>query len=250
MKFALITDIHEDIVNLEEAFRKIEKNAVDEVICLGDISGFSAPHYNYLRTRNAHECLSLIRKNCKYIVIGNHDMHAAHILPKNCTFFDYPDNWYSLDYHQRHRLGSNVLWLHEEYDLNPLYKEEDLKFLKTLPETLIVEEAGFNILLSHYVYPNITGLKKEFYTYGDEFKQHFDFMDSKNCQLSFTGHSHIKGFFAAYNNHFKTYKYRRTEIPFSEGPVCIGIPPVTSNGRKSGIAVFDTDSRFFQVIRL
>lgn len=250
MKYALITDIHEDIIYLEKAFRKIDKYAIDEVICLGDISGFSAPFYNYLSTRNAHRCLSLIRENCKHIVIGNHDMHAAHILPRQCTFFDYPDNWYLLDYHERHRLGANVLWLHEEYDLNPLYKEEDLEFLRTLPETVIIENADCRILISHYVYPNIAGLKKEFYTYGDEFKQHFEFMNTNGCQLSFTGHSHMKGFFKAYNNHFKTYRYIRKVIPSDGGPVCIGIPPVTSHGKKSGIAFFDTDNFEFQVVRL
>ena len=68
MKYAIITDIHEDIVNLKFAFQKIEKLGCDQVICLGDISGFCAPHYHYYDTRNATECLQLIREKCEIII--------------------------------------------------------------------------------------------------------------------------------------------------------------------------------------
>ena len=130
MRLAIITDIHEDIISLKEALRKIERQQCDEIICLGDISGYSVPYYDYLRTRNAHECLSLIKSNCSTIILGNHDIHAASIIPKNSSFFDFPENWYQLDYHQRHELANKTLWLHEENDLNPLYTSEDLKYLK------------------------------------------------------------------------------------------------------------------------
>ncbi len=43
MKLAIITDIHEDRVNLVKALRMIEKEACDEIACLGDIVGFSTP---------------------------------------------------------------------------------------------------------------------------------------------------------------------------------------------------------------
>ena len=93
MKIAIITDIHEDLLSLQEAFRQIEKHQCDEIVCLGDISGYSIPYYNYLNRRNAHECLSLIRSNCKIVILGNHDIHAGSIIPSHCNFFDFPDNW-------------------------------------------------------------------------------------------------------------------------------------------------------------
>ncbi len=248
MRIAIFSDIHEDIDSLREVFRKIRKNNVDKIVCLGDISGFSAPHFKYLRTRNAHECLNLISQNCDTAVIGNHDIHAAKIVPQNCSFFNFPDNWYELDYHDRKKLAGHTLWLHEEDDLDPLYKEADKKTIQSLIDYSVLKIPGNSILFSHYVYPNLSGLKKEFYTYADEFKQHFQFMETLDCTISFTGHAHTKGFFMVTNSKFKQYKYIKRKIP--KDPVCIGVPPVTSNGARSGYCIYDTEEKTIEAIRV
>ena len=248
MRLAIITDIHEDILSLREALSKIERLKCDDIICLGDISGFSLPYYSYYQSRNAHECLNLIRNNCKYIILGNHDIHAAQIIPEHCSFFDYPKDWYELNYHQRHELGNHILWLHEENDLNPLYKKKDIEFLKTLPEYIVYETPEIKLLFTHYVYPNISGLKKEFYTYGDEYIQHFKFMKSLDCDISFTGHSHMKGVFIVSNNIYKEYKYKK--LILKNKPVCVGIPPVTRSNKKNGFCIFDTTNLTLQAIRI
>jgi predicted phosphodiesterase len=248
MRLAIITDIHEDIISLKEALRKIERFRCDEIVCLGDISGFSLPYYNYYPTRNAHECLSLIRSVCSIVLLGNHDIHAAGIIPEHCNFFEFPDNWYQLDYHQRHKLGNDTLWLHEENDLNPLYKGDDLEYLRSLPEYHVMQLPERNILLTHYVYPNTSGLKKEFYTYGDEFDQHFNFMAEMDCTISFTGHVHIRGFFTANGRRFKQHRYK--ELTLKSDPVCIGLPPITRLNNRSGFCIFDTDSNSMKVIKI
>ena len=102
------------------------------------ITGFSVPFYKYRKTRNAHECLSLLREKNSIIIPGNHDFHAGQMIPKNSAVFDFPDNWYDLDYQQRSELGKNEIWLHEEDDLNPLYTIEDIEFLRSLPEYYIL----------------------------------------------------------------------------------------------------------------
>lgn len=248
MRIAIITDIHEDIVSLSEAFRKIDKLKCDEIICLGDISGYSAPYYRYVPLRNAHECLKLIRENCTHIVLGNHDIHAAQKLPENCSFFKYPNNWYELDYQERHKLAKDILWFHEEDDLNPLYTAEDVAFLNSLPEYITLEYQGLKTMFSHYVYPNLIGLKREFYTYKDEFRQHFKFMEEQNCSISFTGHSHVKGFFIAKGSSYKQYGFKSATL--TNEPICIGIPPVTALNKKSGFCTFDTGTRLIQAFRL
>lgn len=248
MKIAILTDIHEDIVNLRFAFRKINKLKCDEVICLGDISGFSVPYYDYYKTRNASECLKVIRTNCLHVVLGNHDIHAAKIIPENCTFFDYPDNWHDLDYHTRRKLAKDILWFHEEDDLDPLYRTEDIQYLRSLPEYVTMNAGDTNILFSHYIYPNLSGLKREFYSYKNEFKQHFQFMKENNSSVSFTGHSHIKGCFSATGKKYKTHGYKSFNIDNEE--CCIGIPPVTSLQRKSGFCIFDTNERTVQIVKL
>lgn len=138
MRLAIISDIHEDILSLKKIISKIEKSGYDQLICLGDISGFSVTFYKYRKTRNAHECLSLLREKNSIIIPGNHDFHAGQMIPKNSAVFDFPGNWYDLDYQQRSELGKNEIWLHEEDDLNPLYTTEDIEFLRSLPEYYIL----------------------------------------------------------------------------------------------------------------
>ena len=149
MRLAIISDIHEDILSLKKIISRIEKSGYDQLICLGDISGFSIPYYKYRKTRNAHECLSLLReKNC-LIIPGNHDFHAARIIPRNSSVFDFPENWFDLDTRQQSVLAGDEIWLHEEGDLKPHYTPEDLEYLRSLPEYDVLKKNGMNILFSH-----------------------------------------------------------------------------------------------------
>lgn len=247
MRLAIISDIHEDILSLKKIISKIEKSGYDQLICLGDISGFSVPYYKYIKTRNAHECLSLLREKNSIIIPGNHDFHAGQMIPKNSAVFDFPGNWYDLDYQQRSELGKNEIWLHEEDDLNPLYTREDIEFLRSLPEYYVLNYNGFNILFSHYVYPNLAGFKKAFYFHEAEFKPHFEFMENHDCRISFTGHTHIKGFYTVSRGHFKKYRYKNLSL--KTFPICIGIHPVTNHNNRSGFCKFDTERSMLQAIR-
>jgi len=248
MRLAIISDIHEDLLSLQAALRAIERFSCNEIVCLGDISGYSVPYYDYLQSRNAQECLSLVRANCRTVILGNHDIHAARIIPKSKAYFDFPPNWYQLHHRERRVLANNALWLHEENDLDPLYREEDIEFLHTLPESVHQEFSGVKVLFTHYVYPNISGLRKEFYTYSDEFRKHFEFMDDLDCQVSFVGHAHVKGFTMATRKRFRQYRYRRIDLKHS--PCCIGIPPVTRLNKRNGFCIFDTDAMSIKVIKL
>jgi predicted phosphodiesterase len=71
MRFAFISDIHANLESLEAAFKDIEWQDVDEIICLGDIVGYGA---------NPNECADLVRQKCTYILLGNHDAAAVNLL--------------------------------------------------------------------------------------------------------------------------------------------------------------------------
>jgi len=247
LRLAIISDIHEDIFSLKKILRKIEKSGYDELICLGDISGFSVPFYKYRKTRNAHECLSLLREKNSIIIPGNHDFHAAQMIPNNSAVFDFPGNWYDLDILQQSELAKDEIWLHEENDLNPLYTTEDIEFLRSLTEYYVLKNTGLNILFSHYTYPNLSGFKKAFYFHEAEFKPHFQFMENHDCSISFTGHTHIKGLYTVSQGRFIHYRYKT--IRLKRFPICIGIPPVTKQNNRSGFCKFDTERFMLQVIR-
>ena len=90
MKLGIITDIHEDVVNLKKAISIFETLQCDEIICLGDIIGYNAFYYNYHNTRDANESINIIKSNCRIVLIGNHDLYAIGKLPENRKDFIFP----------------------------------------------------------------------------------------------------------------------------------------------------------------
>jgi predicted phosphodiesterase len=239
MRYAIIADIHEDIVNLRLALKKIEKQHCNEVICLGDISGFSAIHCNHFDTRNARECLRILRENCKIIIAGNHDLHAIKKVPAISPDFCFPENWYDMDFEERVASSNGKVWLYDNDELNPLYSKADIEFLKMLPEFHILGDKQLNILLSHYIYPNLTGAGCAFYANPNEMEQHASFLTEKNCFASFAGHRHYSGLFIASNNHIIKKSYsRRYTLKKND---CILVPPVSESQIGNGFCIFDSE---------
>ena len=70
MTYAIISDIHANLEALQKTLEIIDKSAVDEIICLGDVVGYGA---------NPNECVDLVRKNCAATVLGNHDAAAINL---------------------------------------------------------------------------------------------------------------------------------------------------------------------------
>ena len=248
MQIAILSDIHEDIRNLEKAIKRIESLHIDKVLCLGDISGFSSPFYKYKKTRSAHHCLTLLREKQCEIVAGNHDFYAAGKIPQESDIFDFPENWFQLNYEKKKELSKGDIWLHEEDELQTDYTSEDLDYLKTLPEFLTLETSKLNILFSHYAFPNLSGFRKGFYSYENEFRSHFHFMKEKKCEISFTGHSHVRGMYYVNPERFKHHRYKKLKI--KEFPACIGIPPVTRHKNRSGFCIFNPAENLVETIRL
>ncbi|MBP3765719.1 MAG: metallophosphoesterase family protein [Bacilli bacterium] len=63
-KIGVISDIHANIDALELVLKDMEKNGVDEIICLGDL----VTKYFYPK-----ECVDAIKENCSIVVKGNCD---------------------------------------------------------------------------------------------------------------------------------------------------------------------------------
>src|SRR6056297_3454194 len=107
MKIAFISDIHEDVVSLSIAINKITKLTIDKIVCLGDISGYNPMYYDFINTRNASECLKILKENCDIIIPGNHDYNSIRKIPEYHPGFNYPSNWYELDYYEKKEISNN-----------------------------------------------------------------------------------------------------------------------------------------------
>jgi predicted phosphodiesterase len=248
MKIGFIADIHEDLIRLKESLRILKRNKCDEVVCLGDITGYCVPYYGYFNFRNAHESISLIKKDCNKIVVGNHDLYAIRKIPKYKAGFNYPKNWYTLDYLQREKISKGKVSLYENNELSPLITSKDEKFIKKLPEFLVVNFDGIKILLSHAAYPSFSGSMDSDPENPKEMVEHFKFMKRNDCKLSIHGHDHSRVMGICQN---KVTHYKLGEkIKILDAPFSFYCPCVANGTCPNGLMILDTIKKEIQTIPL
>lgn len=257
MKTGIVSDIHEDVVSLHKAFNLLEKHGCNEIICLGDTVGVCVHYNKYLDTRNAKECLRLVKQNCKYIIAGNHDQYAAAKVPEYRGGFHFQDNWYELGITKRRVLSNDKVWLYDdEYDSN--LEEEDKQYISALPEYIIIENNGRKFLFSHFLFPDITGSAKNFPDSQNKLSPHFNFMKMQGCTTGICGHIHAEGMIRSIepkNSVFNLIALPFKAFPFGEYKLnnvsqCIAAPAVAYTDRKNGVAIFDQDNDIFITIKI
>jgi predicted phosphodiesterase len=251
MKIGIITDIHENAGLLAESLRIASVLKCDEVACLGDIVGYDRRFYDYDSQRSARECIRLIRTNCRWITIGNHDLFAARIFPSWSNGFTYPDDWFNLDPLQRKSISSGRVWCYDGDSPNDL-TEDDIEFLRNIPEFIITHDPGIPCLFSHYFAPDYTGSTTIYIKRKAQLCQHWDVLSKNNIIYSFSGHSH---------NHFTGFAYRSAGL-FSKAiqsfpgdifnlgneMTAIVLPPLSGEKKRRGFTVIDTAIHQMRII--
>lgn len=248
MRLGFITDIHEDVENLKDAFSVVEKEKCDTVICLGDIVGFTIPFYRYIESRNAEECVKLVRENCSVVVAGNHDLYAVKKIPYHTAGFEYPENWYELDYEIRAKKARNRIWLYEDNEIRCKISDNAKEYLLGLNETEIREYDNIKFLFSHFCYPDFTGSAIFFPRESFHLKKHIDYMRENRCRVSISGHGHPEGTIIVDENQFSFTGFGNHLL--GEDPQWIVIPCVARTSRLNGVMVMDTTSGEFKTIPL
>jgi predicted phosphodiesterase len=247
VKTALIADIHEDIVSLKKALKLIEREKCDQIICLGDILGYPFRRAKYESTKNASECITLIKQTCSAVLLGNHDVFHTKKIPKNISGFKYPANWYDLSPEEKTRVSAGKVWNYSD-DYSVELSEKELEYLHSLPEFVMKNTGESKILYSHFVYPNFTGSVCSYQGDGRKIREHFNFLNENSCKLSFCGHMHIEGIGIYYepgdnifSQLFKGFDYYSFgERKLKDKNCCISIPALADNGQVNGFAIFDS----------
>lgn len=156
MKIIIISDIHSNYDALLEFEKRLRNIEFDEIWCLGDVVGYNA---------EPNECVEWVKKNSKYILMGNHD-YAVLNREEKFLFNEYA--------------RKAIEWTEKK-----LYHENKI-FLGTFKISLKIDE----IFLVHSS-PSAP-LKWE-YVFGIEEAIHnFSFFEEKIC---FLGHTHIPSIF-------------------------------------------------------
>ena len=248
MKIGFVSDIHEDVVSLKKALHEIEQKGCNEIICLGDIIGFNIPDFGYFDTRNAKVCIDIVKSTCKYVVAGNHDLYFIKRIPGFNAGFNYPVDWYDLDYDDRKILASDQVWLNEEIELNPLIGKNEKAFLKIIPEFSVAEFDTTKLFLSHYLYPDYSGSHQQYYHNFGPVLPHISKIKEYGCNFGFSGHKHIEGIYINRNNMGQVFPFGNYQLE-NEPQWIVG--PCIANGKKSnGFMIFDTESFVLDVIPL
>ena len=189
----------------------------------------------------------MVREKCDLVIPGNHDLHAAFRTPK-FSGFEYPEQWYELDYWERSVLSKDKVWLYERDELNPLYTHADISYLFDLPELAVREYGDYHVLFTHYLYPNLTGSEQVFYHDPHEFIPHKDFMKKLNADISFTGHRHYAGLMANSGKTIINRSFGRSYI-VKKGDI-IHVPAITRANGTSGFMIFDDHDMSVQVFKI
>ncbi|MFZ1729102.1 MAG: metallophosphoesterase family protein [Bacteroidota bacterium] len=240
MKIGFVADIHEDIANLRTAFDALETLRCDHIVCLGDIVGFSFYYQRECRHRDADACVAMIRDHCTAAVAGNHDLYAIRRVPEYAADFPYTDDWYELESDMRTRLSGRRLWQYDDHDLPSNLSADAEEYLQTLPEYQVLRLDGIQFIISHFVYPDLSGSLIASLQVDGNLEEHFSFMEEKDCMLGFSGHGHPEGLTYSQNgalrhNPFGSHLLQRSR----QWVVC---PAVAQSNRAHGVLTFDSST--------
>lgn len=247
MKIAIISDIHEDVESLKKAINIINQNKCDDIICLGDIIGCSSKYCEYPDTRNADECIKVLKDNNIKTVLGNHDLLHLRKTPKYDAGFNYPQDWYELDGIKREELSFKKTWIYYSEARTEL-SDSSKEFLLNNDEYLISEYNGIKLLFSHNYFPDFSGSLFTANLSIKNLNQHFEFMQNNNCKYSFCGHRHLQGIITSHKpskniilRNLQQFKYHRFGIEKLNGQMqYISIPAIADQRQLNGFIIFDT----------
>lgn len=152
MKYAILSDIHGNLEALQVAFASLDREGVDQVICLGDIVGYGA---------DPDACVDLIRARCEVTIQGNHD--SAVVGSTSTETFT-----------RRAQLSTD--WTREQ--LTP----ENLEWLNTLP---------LNRTLDRFLVVHSSPLDPREWYYVLQQSMANDAFRHFEERLCFVGHSHV-----------------------------------------------------------
>lgn len=153
MRLALISDVHSNATALRTVLERIQEDAPDQVVCVGDVVGYGP---------SPAESLSLVSEHADVVVQGNHDRNAA--APER--------------YGHHPTAGPGLAHTAEQLS------DEQLDRLSALPERTELADGSVLVVHSH---PQPE--KRDLHVYPEEFPTLAELVDSR---FLIVGHTHVQ----------------------------------------------------------
>ncbi|MBR6252679.1 MAG: metallophosphoesterase family protein [Clostridia bacterium] len=167
MKYAIISDIHGNIIALKEAMKLIDEENVEKIICLGDIIGIGT---------RSEECVNFVRQyEDKLIAVrGNHEDRCLFGIPE--YIHDGKHKMSEEDMAQEHWIQDHI-------------SDESKDFLRGLPQEIEMEIEGYKFVITHY--PSKEDMSYERFSYFPVKEELFDlFKKYGSAKVYLFGHTH------------------------------------------------------------
>lgn len=214
MKYGIITDIHSNWEALEAVLKALEEDAVDKIVCLGDLVGYGA---------DPERCIEEIADSAEFSVMGNHD--SAVIGWENVERFNVrarvAASW------ARDRLSS----VHTEYLKSLKYKEQ------LNEEVVCYHSSPGEPEQWHYLFSQ-AGLEDHF--------------SSFNGRICFIGHTHVPVVFRQLDGKVETLRQEKLSIDLNAKYIVnagsVGQP--RDRDPRACYAIFDMSERIVEVKRI
>ena len=248
MRIGLICDIHEDFQFLKEALRQLERRNCDDLICLGDIVGYDTSCHKPEPTRNSSACIAAIRSNCRYAVIGNHDLFALKKIPQSTHAFSFPPNWYQLSLPERRTLSNNRVWLYETESTTTHLNRGERKYLESLPEHLVLKFNNQPVHVSHSLHPDLTGSLMLRPHNPWELRGHLQILKNNECSYGFSGHMHPNGILIGRENDIRKASFGKLKL--EQSPAQYSCPGIANGRGRRGYTIVDCAEMTIETFKL
>lgn len=166
MKYAIISDVHSNLLALTLAIKDALEENVDKFIFLGD---YITDGYQ------DNEVLELVKKYGNYVIKGNREEYILDIANNNKPY--------------NHIINEKPLFTTRD-QLN----EESLEYIRSLEEHIITDLEGVKTLIVHGKYQEL--LQPQNQEILDQLIEHYEF------DLCISGHTHTVENFIYKNHHF------------------------------------------------
>lgn len=159
MRYAILSDIHGNAVELEKVLADVRKRKVDQILCLGDVVGYGP---------NPNKCLELVHRHCKFVLLGNHEAGVCGRLGLD---------WYSETakagiLRDRSRVSS-----------------EDKEWMRNLPYIKVIDDPNGKFMCAH---GTPAGIVEDFDYITSGFDAGIAMSSARKdcCNILFVGHTH------------------------------------------------------------